>query len=126
MSIKSKKKEFKFTFGVFLRLAIFTVITFFCIKFLATSIENKKPSILGEQIIPTDTPINLDPVYNLLPEDSKKQIDTFKSASTSAFFQEKIDIIKQQAQGFPQKQITEIQKQVITKIYDNIINSIEK
>ena len=125
MSIKSKKKEFKFTFGIFIRLVVFIIVTFFCITSLSNNIENKKTSVLGDNI-QTKIPLNIDPVYNLLPEDSKKQINILKSATTSAFFQDKIEMLKEQAAGFPQKQIVEIQKQVVTKIYDNIINSIEK
>ena len=126
MSIKSKKKDFKFTFGVFIRLIVFSTIVFFCIKVLSNKIETKQTPVLGEKIINIPIPTNIDPVYNMLPEDSKKQINIFKSATTSAFIQEKIDFFKLEAAGFPDKQIKEIQKQVVTNIYDNIINSIEK
>lgn len=126
MSIKAKKKDFKFTFGVFIRLLVFTVLVVAGIKFLAGSIETKSESVLGDNSIGTTLPVDLDPVYELLPEDSKKQIDTLKSATTSAFVQQKLDYIKQELAGFPEKQIKEIQKQVVTNIYDNIINSIEK
>ena len=126
MTIKAKKKKYKFTFGTFIRLVIFSVIAFFCIKFLSSNVDIKRTSVLGEKTIGSTMPVNLDPVYNLLPEDSKQQLNFFKSASTSAFIQEKIEMLKTEAAGFPDKQIKEIQKQVITNIYDNIINSIEK
>lgn len=126
MSIKSKKKPFKFTFGIFVRLGIFIVIIFFVLSYLSSSIENKKTSILGENTINTSLPINLDQIYNVLPSDSQNQINIFKSASTSAFIQEKIELLKIEAAGFPDKQIKEIQKQVVNNVYDNIINSIEK
>lgn len=126
MSLKAKKKTFKFTFGIFIRLLIFAIIVFFVFKFLSNSIENKKPSILGEKTVGSTMPVNLDPLYNFLPEDSKKQLNIFKSASTSAFIQDKIEQLKIEAGGFPNKQIKEIQKQIVTNVYDNIINSIEK
>lgn len=132
MALK-KKKKFKFTFSVLIRLLIFLALVYFVIRFLAISNDNKKnyvysgkTSVLGEQIASSSAVLNFDPIYGLLPVKSQNQIENMKSASTSAFIQDKIDFLKAEAAGFPDKQIKEIQKQIVDRIYNNVIDSIEK
>lgn len=121
----SKKKEFHFTFGVFLRLLIFFLIIYFSINYFASSKNNlSSPSIDTTLAIDEQTKNNLLPnffqnIYGKLPESSRYQIEHLKENSTIVYLQNQLD-------GFPQKQIKEIQKMIVKNVSDNIIKNIDQ
>ena len=58
-------------------------------------------------------------IYQSIPEESRKQLENLNQIPAQTLIQEKINLIKEQSQGFPQKQIKEIQKMIIKNIYQN-------
>ena len=133
MSKSFKKKHSKFTFQSLIRLAIFSIVVFFIISFVSgqklnsskvidntLSVDEKESSsILGKT-----TEIGND-IYQSIPPSSRQQLENFNETPFMIFIQEKIDLVKQQSQGFPQKQIKEIQKMVAKSIYENTIKNID-
>lgn len=134
MSKGFKKKEFKLTPKVIIRILLFSLIVYLIISYLSqTTTQNAKfPSsvILGETTkIKLSPPPQLkavyDNIYNLLPENSRHQLNNLNESPVTIFIQEKMEIVKQETIDFPQKQIKEIKKSIIHKMYLNLMNSIE-
>lgn len=126
MSVK-KKHEAKFTFRSFIRLIIFTVILFFLINLISSN-KNSSLSLdksTEESILGKTTEIS-DDLYNSLPESSQSQIENWEDNQAVVFIQEKIELIKQQSQGFPQTQIKELQKMILKNFYENALKNIEE
>ena len=113
-----KEKKFHFSFKVFVRLLIFTLIIYFSINWFSS----QKQSVLGDvdiTLLDEETKNTFfTNLYKKLPENSRYQIDNFFK-NTSAVIQQKLN-------GFPQKQIKEIKKAVIKNVSDDIIKNIDK
>lgn len=133
MSTGHKKKHTKFTFQSLIRLVIFSVILFFIITYISSQKSNspqKIDSVLSideEQsnfILGKTTEISNN-IYQSIPQDSRKQLENLNQSPPFIFIQEKINLIKEASNDFPQKQIKEIQKMVIQNIYENTIRNIE-
>jgi len=128
-----KKKHVKFTFRSIIRLIIFGVVIFFVISYISgqklnsslnidptISIDEKQSSfILGKT---TEIGNN---IYQLIPPKSRQQLENLNQSPAIIFIQQKINLIKDQTQGFPQKQIKEIQKMIINSVYENTIKNID-
>lgn len=114
-----KKKEFRFTFKVFLRLFIFSLIIYFSIKWFSS----QKPPILGAVDITLSKEESknnfLSDLYLKLPENSRYQLEHLNENKT-------IILIQDQLNGFPSKQIKEIQKAVIKNVSDSMIKNIDE
>jgi hypothetical protein len=122
-----KPKSQKFTFQSFIRLIIFSVIVFFSITWLNSQKQLKSslsdPTVvLGEQTENTF----LSDLYQKIPVDSRHQIENFNETKIGIFFQDTSKYIEQQLNGFPGKQIKEIQKDVVKNVSDGIIKNIDK
>lgn len=128
-----KKKHTEFTAQSLIRLSIFSVIVFLIISLISKQkinsfqtinpdLSNKepKPNLIFEKT--TEISNN---IYQSIPENSRKQLENFNQNQTTTFIQEKINLIKEQSQGFPQKQIKEIQKMIVNNIYQNTLRSID-
>ena len=103
MSGKLKHREFHFNLGVLFRWVFFALIIYFSINYLSgnksslnSNIDTKNLNVLG---------INSEPVII-------KATQTFETYKTQ--------VIK-----FANDQLIDIKKQVVTKIYDEVIKSIE-
>ena len=133
MSTGLKKKHVKFTFQSIIRLIIFSVIIFFVISYISDQKLNSPLNIdqtisLDEKqsnfILGKTTEIGNN-IYQSIPKNSRQQLENLNQNPAVIFIQEKINLIKEQTQGFPQKQIKEIQKMVVDSIYKNTIRNID-
>ena len=133
MSTGLKKKHVKFTFQSIIRLVVFSVIIFFIISYISgqksNSPLNLDPTIsLDEKqsnfILGKTTEIGND-IYQSIPENSRQQLENLNQTPAIIFIQEKINLIKEQTQDFPQKQIKEIQKMVAKSVYENTVRNID-
>jgi len=129
----SKKKHTKFTFRSFIRLVIFGVIIFFLISLISNqrlnSLTKLDPTLsLDEEqsnfVLGKTTEIG-NTIYQSIPENSRKQLENLNQSQAVIFVQKKINDIKEASDGFPQKQIKEIQKMIIDNIYQNTLRSID-
>ena len=100
MSLTSKRKEFHFNLGVLFRWLIFAAVIYLSINYLS----NNYPS--------TNYSSN-----NYL---SKINTEPLVENATSVF-----EKYKSEALSFVNDQLIDIKKQVVTKIYDEVIKSIE-
>jgi len=98
-----KKKDFHFSLFVLIRWIIFALIIYFAINYLSgnksslnTNVNTQNLNVMG---------INSEPVII-------KATQTF-------------EVYKNQAIKFASDQLIDIKKQVVTKIYDEVIKSIE-
>jgi len=119
--MSKKEKPQKFTFRSVIRLLIFTAIIYFSINWLSSqqkdpfNLNNDPTLVLGEE-----TTNNLiDQVYQQLPEKSRHQIENFNQSEIVTNIQEKLN-------GFPQKQIKDLQKSIIKTASENIIKNIDQ
>ena len=130
MSLKHKE-EFKLTPAHLIRIAIFLVLIYFSINYLSTKTLTtpafKDPTtILGQQ---TQNQNNLkkytDKLYQSLPPESQNILNNIDQNPAIISLQQKLDELKEQTQGFPQKQIKEIQKELLKRFYQNALESID-
>lgn len=133
MSTSFKRKHNRFTFQSLIRLIVFSLIVFFIISYISgqkinspkntdstlSLDENKTNIILGKT---TEIGNN---IYKSIPENSRKQLENLNQNPAMIFIQEKINLIKEQSQGFPQKQIKELQKIIVKNVYENTLKKIE-
>jgi hypothetical protein len=133
VSTSFKKKHIKFTFKSLIRLIIFSIIIFFVISYVSdqkiNSSLNIDPTISIDEkqsnfILGKTTEIGNN-IYQSIPEDSRKQLENLNQNPAVIFIQERINLIKEASQGFPQKQIKEIQKMVVKNIYENTVRNID-
>lgn len=121
----SKKKQFRFTFSVFLRLVIFFLIIYFSIIYFSS--QNKPINIqsfdstlaIDEQTKNNLLPKFMQNIYGKLPESSRYQIEHIKENQTVLYLQNQLD-------GFPGKQIKELQKLVVKNVSETIIKNIDE
>lgn len=113
---KLKKKKFRFTFTVFLRLAIFAAVVYFAISYLSKNhqVSQPDPTVLGTE--GTKVKTITDSLYQQLPPQSQKVLQNLDKTPPVVFVQDKLNYLKQQTNGFPDKQIAEIKKNVINSI----------
>ena len=130
---KHKKKHTKFTFQSLIRLVVFCIIVFFIISFISGQKTNSFQNIdsalsINEPesnfILGKTTEISNN-IYLSIPLESRKQLENLNQNPVTTLVQEKINLIKEQSQGFPQKQIKDIQKMIIQNIYENSIRNID-
>jgi len=120
-----KKKQFHFTFGVFVRLLIFFAIVYFSINYFISQKNSSFSSTIDSTLaIDEETKNNFLPqflqnIYSKLPENSRYQIEHIKENQT-------IISIQNQLNGFPGKQIKELQKLIVKNVSDNIIKNIDE
>ena len=128
-----KKKHTEFTFQSLIRLTVFSIIVFFIISFISgqktNSIQTIDSTLSVDKaesnfILGKTTEISNN-IYQSIPEDSRKQLENLNQNPVTTLVQEKINLIKEQSQGFPQKQIKDIQKMIIQNIYENSIRNID-
>ena len=133
MSKSLKKKHPKFTFQSLIRLVIFSVVVFLIISFISGQKMNT-PKVIDDTLSVDETESNFilgktteigNNIYQAIPENSRNQLENLNQTPAMNFVQQKIDFIKQQSQGFPQKQIKEIQKMVAKSIYENTVRNID-
>lgn len=125
---KKKKKPFKFTFKVFLRILLFFIVLIMLLFYLFSLIEKKQkktiiknnnnsPSVLGDETVNN--------IYEKLPSNIKESIDSVSQNSAIIYVENKIEEIKEQGGQFVQNQIKEIKKALLKVFFQNINKSIE-
>jgi hypothetical protein len=133
VSTSFKKKHSKFTFQSLIRLVIFAILIFFLISFVSGQKINS-PKIIDDTLSIDEKESNFilgktteisNNIYQAIPENSRQQLENINQTPAMIFVQEKINYIKEQSQGFPQKQIKEIQKMIAKSIYENAVRNIE-
>ena len=132
MSKGSKKKVTKFTFQSFFRLLVFGILTFFIISLISG--KKIKPDISDPTLSSNEESNNYilgktteisNQIYQSIPPESRQQLENLNQNPVVNFMQKQIELIKQQSQDFPQKQIKEIQKIILTNIYQSSMKQID-
>lgn len=117
--MSKKIKPQKITFKSFVRLLIFCAIIYFSINWLSSqpqkSFLSNSSLVLGQE-----TNANfLNQIYQQLPQKSRLYIENFDFQKTTASLKNSLD-------GFPQKQIKEIQKKMVKDVSDKVIENIDQ
>lgn len=117
--MSKKIKPQKITFKSFLRLLIFSAIIYFSINWLSSqpqqSVLSNSSLVLGQ-----GTSNNfLNQIYQQIPQQSRSYIENFD-------FQKTAQSLKDNLNGFPQKQIKEIQKKMVKDVSDKVIENIDQ
>jgi hypothetical protein len=131
--LKHKDNEFKLTPKVLLRLSLFALIFYFLVNYLSQNYQNITPpqfidsAVLGDLDTKNPTRQNLfNDFYQKLPDSSRQYIEDLGKSPVIISLQENISNIKKSTDGFPQKQIKEIKKNLVKSISDEIIKSIDE
>jgi hypothetical protein len=128
---KTKKDNFKFTFQTFLRLLLFFVFFYFLVSYLSTAKPKLTidPTLSFDETANIQTPIYIQntfySLYGLIPEKSRQTLENLNQNSVIINLQNQLAYLKGQTNGFPQKQITDIEKMIVKNVYDNMIKNIE-
>lgn len=122
MSKHESRKSFRFSAKHLFRLLIFLLIFFFLINYFSTSESNLtiNPSITIEKLNPG---LDLSPY---LPKFINEKTRLLSTSSAIIYLQNQTASISAQISGFPQKQIRDIKKQIITEIYQEALKSIDQ
>ncbi|HOZ80664.1 MAG TPA: hypothetical protein PK370_00390 [Candidatus Woesebacteria bacterium] len=110
-----KQKQFKFSFAVLLRLIIFGLFLIISINYLS----HNQTNVLG------DSTLNID-LSPYLPKDISNKFQDFQKTPVFHNYETIRDQVQTQLNGFPQKQIKEIKKEIVKSIYQDIIKSIDQ
>ena len=105
MSLKSKRKKFHFNLGVLFRWLLFTLIIYLSINYLS---KNSSSINFSSNNYPTN--------FNIAGVSTEPLIEN----ATKTF-----EDYKKQALNFVNDQYIDFKKQIITKIYEDIIKSID-
>lgn len=128
--MSKKDKVQKITFKSVIRLTIFSVLVYFAISFLDQKNSNKKiisdPTVAIDEINESLGGDILGEAYSALPEDSRNQLENFDQTKIGKFFSNSAEYIKQQFDGFPEKQIKEIKKSLIKNVSEEMIRQVEE
>ena len=126
--VKEPKKQ-KITFKSLLRLTIFLVLVYFLISFLDQQKQNQlknDPKLSFDEIDESLAGDVLGDVYSKLPQDSRDQLENFDQTEIAKFFNSSTQYIQEKLDGFPQKQIKEIKKNIIKNISEEMIRQVEE
>lgn len=117
-----KHKKYHFTFQTVIRIIIFSLLLFFLIYYLSDSKNTSlsdTASVLGAQI-------NISGIYDKIPEGSRHQLENINTSPAAKFLEQKYIEILKLTDGFPQKQIKEVQKILLKNAYENMLKNIDK
>lgn len=131
-SEKNTAEGFSFNFQVILRLVFFIIIIIVLVNYFAANIPPSSsvndPTVLGVDTT-SKTAIDLKQVseslYQQLPAKSRDNLNNIGKNPAIIYIQDKISYLQSQSQGFPQKQLNEIKKGIITSIYQDLIRNID-
>jgi hypothetical protein len=124
-----KHQEFHLSLGVVVRLLVFTALIYFAINYFSSA---KAPSISSSSVLGTEIATSsgvpqlksvYDEVYSRLPPSSRQTLENLNSSPAIILVQEKIDYLKEESSGFPQKQITDLKRSVIQAVYEEIMKN---
>jgi hypothetical protein len=124
---KKKIKSQKITFKSLIRLIILIIIIYFGINWLSS--QKPSTSDIGNSntfINESDNNPFLLNIYQKIPENSRYQLEHFNQSKISLWFQNSFQYIQKQLNGFPSRQIKEIQKGIIKNVSDGMIKNIDK
>jgi len=128
---KKKDKDFRFTFKHFLRLLAFIFIVYYLFTYLSSSLEKRSynssdPTVLGQSSQAVEIPQIFDNLYQSLPKDTKDKIEAIPSLPVIIKAQEGLSSLQKEMNGFPQKQINQLKKELIRSVADDMINKIDQ
>lgn len=126
MSTGLKKKHTRFTFQSLIRLAIFSLLLFFIISFISDQKLNSPKINIGQSnsILGKTTEIGNN-IYQSIPQNSRQQLENLNQNPAIIFIQQKFNDLKNQTQGFPQKQIKDVQKIILKTMYESSVKKID-
>ena len=116
-----------------IRLIIFLAVIYFSIFYLSRNFQKKEmltdPTVLGQEIETIATPQLkpfFDQIYQSLPQDSRQKIENTEQIPAIIYIREKYDDLKDQVNGFPQRQINQLKKEIIQSVYDDLMQGINQ
>lgn len=114
-SSKIPVEKFHFGWQHLFRIVIFIVIYFLLINFLSTT---SSPVIPNANLVLPD-------VTQMLPQESRQQLSQVSRHPVVTFVQDKIGLLNQQLQDFPQSQIKQFQLWLVKSVSNQLINNLE-
>jgi len=129
---KKVKRKFQFNSAFFVRALIFFLIFTASINLLSRQSPRPKdqPSILGSQASDLLDQIDyqqiINNIYQKIPPKSREKLENINQLPLYLTIEQKIQPILSQLQDFPQKQIKDLKKEIINRLYQDIMKSLEE
>lgn len=129
MSKKNRHQDFRLTPTVIIRLILFIVLVYSAISYFSSNSSEtlSDPTILGTEIASYSAIPQLkniyDDIYNYLPPSSREVVENLSDQPAIIYLQKKMDYLKEESSGFPQKQITNIKRAIIESVYKDIMKN---
>lgn len=117
-----------FSLKTLIRLLIFSLLIYYLFSYLSQNINHKQsqndPTVLGRQSQEqTDFFTNL---YFSLPEKSRQKLENFPQFPPYLYLEKQYSYLLNQANGFPQKQLNQVKKDIIQSIYQDLMKNIDE
>lgn len=121
---KKSKNKFHFSSAFIFRLVIFSALFVLSINYLSGQKNQilNDPTVLGSE---TSSDL-IDQIYQLLPPESRQHLEQLNQTALYRQIQDKIASIQSQIGNFPNQQIKEIKKEIINRLYQDIIKNIDQ
>jgi predicted PurR-regulated permease PerM len=130
---KRSKHQFHFNSAFVVRLCLFLLFFIVSVTVLSNKItgnnQNGATAILGAKTNQLLNQIDyqeiINSIYQQIPPKSREKIENLNHLPLYLTIQQQIQPVLSQLQDFPDRQIKEIKKEIINRIYRDIIKSIE-
>jgi hypothetical protein len=125
------KKKFKFTPVVFIRLIVFFIIICLSINFLSSTKKSKiiiDSTVLGDEIDTSNSTIikdTINQIYKHLPLKSQETLNNLPSSPPMIYITDKLNYLKSETNGFPQKQINDLKKNIVKNALQSYLDSLD-
>ncbi|MBU3935649.1 hypothetical protein KJ909_03160 [Patescibacteria group bacterium] len=123
----SEDSSYHFGFKSVFRLLLFALLVYFLISYFSQNSAKKHsqndPTVLGEEL---DVSPIFDQAYRSLPPQSRQKLENISTLPVIIYLQEKYDYLLKELNGFPQKQINQLKKDLIQSIYNDLMKNIDE
>jgi len=125
--VASEDSSYHLSFKSVFRLFLFALLVYFLISYFSQNSAKKysqnDPTVLGEEL---DVAPLFDQAYQSLPPQSRQKLENISSLPAIIYLQEKYDYLTGQLNGFPQKQINQLKKDLVQTIYNDLMKNIDE
>jgi len=125
----SEDKKFKITPARLFRWSVFLILFYLSLSYFASHRlpDNSDPTtVLGENTAIPNLSVVSQSLLKSLPQSSQRQLQNLPQSPVIIYIQDRLKFIQEQSVGFPQKQITEIKKSLVEKIYQDLMDNLNQ
>jgi len=127
VSTKDDKNQ-QFSLKTLIRLLIFSLLVYHLFSYLSQNINNKQsqndPTVLGQQN--QQQSVFFNNLYLSLPASSRQKLENLHQFPPYLYLEKQYNYLLNQVDGFPQKQLNQVKKDIIQSIYQDLMKNIDE